>query len=112
MTDGSGAVQAHYEYDMWGQPTETVRTLSADFQYAGYLIHPAYLKRVPLGIYSAAIKILSNAKNFVNAGAALCNMYIAVIGLAILGQGRIATMRPIGLVATPDAHSKIEVLFE
>jgi len=39
MTDGSGAVQAHYEYDMYGVATKTNGALDADFQYAGYYAH-------------------------------------------------------------------------
>ncbi|MBS1996705.1 MAG: hypothetical protein JSS86_10355, partial [Cyanobacteria bacterium SZAS LIN-2] len=39
MTDSSGAIQAHYEYDVWGQPTKTAGALDADFGYAGYYAH-------------------------------------------------------------------------
>ena len=39
MTDSSGNVVAHCEYDMYGQATQTVgnpTVIRADFQYAGY----------------------------------------------------------------------------
>ena len=42
MTDSSGNVLAHYEYDMYGQATQTVgnpTVIRADFQYAGYYAH-------------------------------------------------------------------------
>jgi len=34
-----GTVVAHYEYGMFGEVTQTVGTLSADFGYAGYYVH-------------------------------------------------------------------------
>ncbi|MBS2007159.1 MAG: hypothetical protein JST01_08965 [Cyanobacteria bacterium SZAS TMP-1] len=39
MTDSSGNVQAHFEYDMWGVQTKTTGALDADFGYAGYYAH-------------------------------------------------------------------------
>lgn len=39
MTDSSGLVQAHYEYDLYGQRTKTAGALDSDFQYAGYYMH-------------------------------------------------------------------------
>ncbi|MBX9724512.1 MAG: RHS repeat-associated core domain-containing protein [Candidatus Obscuribacterales bacterium] len=39
MTDTSGVVQAHYEYDLYGQRTKTAGALDSDFQYAGYYMH-------------------------------------------------------------------------
>ncbi|MFA6209471.1 MAG: RHS repeat-associated core domain-containing protein [Candidatus Obscuribacterales bacterium] len=39
MTDSSGVVQAHYEYDLYGQSTKTAGALDSDFQYAGYYMH-------------------------------------------------------------------------
>jgi RHS repeat-associated protein len=39
MTDSSGAVQVHYEYDLYGQRTKTAGALDSDFQYAGYYMH-------------------------------------------------------------------------
>jgi RHS repeat-associated protein len=41
VSDPTGTIVAHYEYDPYGQVTQTVGTLSADFQYAGYYFHPA-----------------------------------------------------------------------
>jgi RHS repeat-associated protein len=41
LSDPTGTIVAHYEYDPYGQPTQTVGTLSSDFQYAGYYAHAA-----------------------------------------------------------------------
>jgi len=56
MTDGSGAVQAHYEYDLYGQPTKTNGALNADFQYAGYYEHgPSGLNLTVYRAYSSTL---------------------------------------------------------
>jgi RHS repeat-associated protein len=39
LIDSSGIVQAHYEYDLFGQRTRTTGALDSDFQYAGYYMH-------------------------------------------------------------------------
>lgn len=36
VTNGSGVVQASYDYDVYGRQTQLVGTLQADFGYAGY----------------------------------------------------------------------------
>jgi RHS repeat-associated protein len=41
MTDGTGVVQAHYEYGPYGQRTKTAGALDSDFQYGGYYMHVA-----------------------------------------------------------------------
>ena len=56
MTDSSGTVQAHYEYGMWGEPTQTVGTISADFGYAGYYVHgPSGLNLTTYRAYSPSL---------------------------------------------------------
>jgi RHS repeat-associated protein len=53
-TSCSGA--AHYEYGVWGQPTQTVGTLTADFQYAGYYAHgPSGLNLTVYRAYSPTL---------------------------------------------------------
>ena len=39
MTDSSGNVVAQYQYGMYGQPTQTIASQSADFGYAGMYFH-------------------------------------------------------------------------
>ena len=41
MTDGSGIIQARYDYDPYGRTAEIQGTLASDFQYAGYYEHAA-----------------------------------------------------------------------
>ena len=56
MTDTSGNVVAHYEYDPYGQVTQTVGTLSSDFQYAGYFYHaPSGLNLTLYRAYSPSL---------------------------------------------------------
>jgi RHS repeat-associated protein len=56
MTDSTGAAQARYEYGMWGEPTQNVGTLSADFQYAGYYAHgPSGLNLCTFRAYSSSL---------------------------------------------------------
>lgn len=39
MTDGSGTIQARYDYDSFGRVTTITGTVPSDFQYAGYYEH-------------------------------------------------------------------------
>ena len=39
MTDGSGTIQARYDYDPYGRTTLVSGTNLSDFQYAGYYMH-------------------------------------------------------------------------
>ena len=39
VTDSSGIILAHYEYDMYGNALRTVGSVHSDFQYAGYYFH-------------------------------------------------------------------------
>ncbi len=39
MTDGSGTIQARYDYDPYGRQTLIAGTMSADFGYAGMYVH-------------------------------------------------------------------------
>jgi RHS repeat-associated protein len=49
-------VAQHYEYGMWGEPTQTVGTQSADFGYAGYYVHgPSGLNLTTYRAYSPAL---------------------------------------------------------
>ena len=41
MTDGSGTIQARYDYDAYGRVTTITGTVPSDFQYAGYYTHAA-----------------------------------------------------------------------
>ncbi len=40
MTDSSGIVQVQYTFDPFGRATKTQGSQSADYQYAGYYLHP------------------------------------------------------------------------
>ncbi len=56
MTDSSGNVVAQYQYGMWGEPTQTVGTISADFGYAGYYVHqPSGLNLTRTRAYSPVL---------------------------------------------------------
>jgi RHS repeat-associated protein len=56
VTDSSANVQAHYEYDPYGQVTQTVGTLSSDLQYAGYYFHaPSGLNLTTFRAYSPTL---------------------------------------------------------
>jgi RHS repeat-associated protein len=56
MFTSAGTVVAHYEYGMWGEPTQTVGTQSADFGYAGYYVHgPSGLNLTTYRAYSPAL---------------------------------------------------------
>ncbi|MBI5175457.1 MAG: hypothetical protein HY986_21410 [Candidatus Melainabacteria bacterium] len=65
MTDSSGNVLAHYEYDMYGQATQTVgnpTVIRADFQYAGYYSHqPSGLNLATYRAYNHHNKEAENA---------------------------------------------------
>jgi YD repeat-containing protein len=39
MTDGSGTIQARYDYDPYGRVTAITSTIPSDFQYAGMYAH-------------------------------------------------------------------------
>jgi RHS repeat-associated protein len=39
MTDGSGTIQARYDYDPYGRRTKTFGSLDADFGFSGYFYH-------------------------------------------------------------------------
>jgi len=56
MIDGSGLVQANYEYDCWGVPTKTNGSIEADFKYAGYYAHvPSGLNLTVYRAYSPTL---------------------------------------------------------
>jgi RHS repeat-associated protein len=56
VTDSTGTVQAHYEYGMFGEVTQTVGTLASDFQYAGYYYHaPSGLNLTTYRAYSPSL---------------------------------------------------------
>jgi RHS repeat-associated protein len=56
MTNSSGVVQAHYEYGLYGEQTQTVGTLTADFGYAGYYVHgPSGLNLTTFRAYSPSV---------------------------------------------------------
>lgn len=83
LTDGTGAVQARYQYDSYGRVTTTSGAMDADFQYAGMQALPAgfngtlyriydsnsgrWLSRDPMGISN--LKALDEAET--NQGANL-----------------------------------------
>jgi RHS repeat-associated protein len=39
LTDGSGNIQAQYQYDSYGRVSQLEGSLASDFQYAGYYFH-------------------------------------------------------------------------
>jgi RHS repeat-associated protein len=54
LTDASGAVQAQYRYDPWGQMTKLVGSLDADLRYTGHYYHaPSGLHLAPFRAYEA-----------------------------------------------------------
>ena len=56
MTDSGGTMQAHYEYGTYGEVTQTVGTISADFGYAGYYYHaPSGLNLATYRAYSPSL---------------------------------------------------------
>lgn len=56
MTDKNQVVQARYDYDPYGQPTQSITTMSADFGYTGFYVHqPSGLFLAPYREYSAAL---------------------------------------------------------
>jgi RHS repeat-associated protein len=61
LTDASSPctpspVAKRYEYGMWGEPTQTVGTISADFGYAGYYFHaPSGLNLTTYRAYSPSL---------------------------------------------------------
>jgi len=56
VTDSSANVQAHYEYDMYGQPTQTIASQSADFGFAGMYFHaPSGLNLATYRAYSPSL---------------------------------------------------------
>lgn len=56
VVDSTGTVQAHYEYDMYGQPTQTIASQSADFGYAGMYFHaPSGLNLATYRAYSPSL---------------------------------------------------------
>ena len=56
VVDSSGNVVAHYEYGMYGEVSQTVGTLSADFGYAGYYVHgPSGLNLTTYRAYSPSL---------------------------------------------------------
>ncbi|MBS2005761.1 MAG: hypothetical protein JST01_01890 [Cyanobacteria bacterium SZAS TMP-1] len=61
MTDSSGNVVAHYEYDMWGVPTKTAGALDADFGYAGMYFHqPSGLNLATYRAYNPSLGLWIN----------------------------------------------------
>jgi RHS repeat-associated protein len=56
VTDSTGTVQAHYEYGMYGEVTQTISTQSADFGYAGMYYHaPSGLNLATYRAYSPSL---------------------------------------------------------
>lgn len=85
MTDSSGLVQAHYEYDLYGQRTKTAGALDSDFQYAGYYMHaPSGLNLTVYRAYNPALGRWINRDPIAESGG--LNLY------------RYALARPTGVV--------------
>ena len=55
VLDGAGNVVAAYDYDAWGNRTQTAGTFVADFGYAGYFEHQSGLKLTWFRGYSAGL---------------------------------------------------------
>src|ERR1700679_2049538 len=54
--DAPKLTSPHYEYGMYGEVTQTVGTLSADFGYAGYYVHaPSGLNLTVTRAYSPTV---------------------------------------------------------
>ena len=61
VLDGAGNQVAAYDYDVWGNRTQTAGTFVADFGYAGYIEHaPSGLKLTWYRGYSATLGIWIN----------------------------------------------------
>jgi RHS repeat-associated protein len=56
LPGGPDPVAPRYQYGMWGEATQTVGTLSADFGYAGYYVHgPSGLNLTTYRAYSPSL---------------------------------------------------------
>jgi RHS repeat-associated protein len=56
MTDGSGAIQARYDYDPYGRRTKVSGSLDSDFGYTGHYAHePTGLELAPYRAYHSEI---------------------------------------------------------
>jgi RHS repeat-associated protein len=91
MTDGSGTIQARYDYDLYGRVTKVSGSLDSDFQYAGYYQHsPSGLNLTKYRAYSADLGRWQSRDPIGEAGG--INVY------AYVGNNPISYIDPWGLI--------------
>ena len=92
IADSSGAVQAHYEYGMYGEVAQTISTQSADFGYAGMYNHaPSGLNLATYRAYSPSLGRWTNRDPIGEMGAGVSNLYAYCV------NGPVNTRDPSGL---------------